>query len=70
MKREEDEKDNKADGEKGKLEGAPGSGDDLLAQTDPDVRVLPVLKPLVDHKNDMENGGDKADDHQVVVLFA
>ena len=70
MKRHEDEKDNEADGKEGKLEGAPGSGDDLLAETDLDVPVLPVLEPLVDHQDDVENGGHEADHHQVVVLFA
>ena len=70
VKSEEDEEDDKADWEEDKLEGAPGPADGLLAETDLDARILPVLEPLVDHEDDVEDGGDEAKDHQGVVLLA
>ena len=66
----EEEEDDKADGKEDKLEGAPGPADGLLAETDLNARVLPVLEPLVDHEDDVEDGGDEADNHQGVVLLA
>ena len=59
-----------ADGEKSQFERTPDSGDGLLAKPHPDAPVLVVLDPLVDHQEDMEDRGDKADGHYGVVLAA
>ena len=59
-----------ADGEKSQFERTPDAGDGLLAQPHLDASVLVVLDPLVDHQEDMEDGGDEADGRDGVVLAA
>ena len=67
VKIEKEEKGDNGDKEEGELEGTP---DGLLTETDLVAAVLPVLAPLVDREDGVEDGGDETDNHHGVVLLA